>query len=137
MSQLATNHCMRHFEEPYVAHCRTCNRPFCGRCLVFAFGPDKPPYCIGCALTASGVRNKTIKPVAAAAATPTDRREERNRKREEKRLAKAEARAAKAAIKALAPPMADAARSSNVPAPQHMTMPTSRYSPQGADQPVA
>ena len=35
------------------------------------------------------------------------------------------------------PDTIDAARSSNVPAPQHMTMPTSRYSPQGADQPVA
>ena len=85
MSHLASNHCMRHFEEPYVAHCRTCNRPFCGRCLVFAFGPDKPPYCIGCALNASGVRNKGVKAVPAAAAPKVDKRDERYRKREERR----------------------------------------------------
>ncbi len=135
MSQLATNHCMRHFEEPYVAHCRTCERPFCGRCLVFAFGPDKPPYCIGCALSASGVRNKGVKPVVAAA-PKVDKRDERYRKREERRAAKADAKAAKEAAKAAAP-AADAARSSNVPAPPQMSIPSSRYAPTGADQPVA
>ncbi len=129
------SHCMRHFEEPYVAHCRTCDRPFCGRCLVFAFGPDKPPYCIGCALNASGVRNKGMKVVASAPKTAEDRREAKARKREEKRLAKAEARAAKEAVKTLAP-LPDAARTSNVPAPEHMTMPAARYAPHGADQAV-
>ena len=131
------SHCMRHFEEPYVAHCRTCNRPFCGRCLVFAFGPDKPPYCIGCALNASGVRNKGQVPVAAAA-PKVDKRDERWRKREEKRAAKAEAKAAKAAAKAAATEVtAEAARTSNVPAPSHMTMPSSRYAPQGVDHRVS
>lgn len=136
MSQLATHHCMRHFEEPYVAHCRTCNRPFCGRCLVFAFGPDKPPYCIGCALNASGVRNKGLKAVPAAAPSTADKREARDRRREERRAAKAEAKAAKAAAKA-APPATEAARTTNVPAPARMTMPAERYAPQVSDQPVA
>ncbi len=60
------NHCMRHYEEPVVAHCRTCARPYCSRCLVYSFGPDKPPFCVGCALNASGVRNKN-KPVVVTA----------------------------------------------------------------------
>lgn len=55
------NHCLRHFEEPTAAVCRSCEGPFCTRCLVFSFGPKKPPYCVGCALIASGVRNGSLK----------------------------------------------------------------------------
>ena len=62
------NHCVRHFEESMEATCRTCGAPFCGRCLVFAFGPKKPPYCIGCALSAGGVRNN-YRPVSVAPPT--------------------------------------------------------------------
>lgn len=50
------HHCLRHQEEPAAAECRTCRGTFCNRCLVFAFGPKKPPYCVGCALHASGIR---------------------------------------------------------------------------------
>lgn len=50
------NHCMRHYEETVAGVCRSCGQPFCSRCLVYAFGPKKPPYCVGCALYASGVR---------------------------------------------------------------------------------
>ncbi len=73
------DHCIRHYEEPYVAHCRVCNRPFCNRCLVFAFGADKPPYCVGCALTASGVRNnsKTVPGDGGQPGATVDRRIER------------------------------------------------------------
>jgi hypothetical protein len=53
------NHCMRHYEETVAGHCRSCGQPFCSRCLVYAFGPKKPPYCVGCALYASGVRSGT------------------------------------------------------------------------------
>lgn len=55
------NHCLRHYEEPTAAVCRSCKGPFCTRCLVFSFGPKKPPYCVGCALIASGVRNGNLK----------------------------------------------------------------------------
>ena len=49
-------HCLRHMEEPSTAQCRNCQGTYCNRCLVFSFGPRKPPYCVGCALHASGVR---------------------------------------------------------------------------------
>ena len=53
------NHCMRHYEETVAGHCRSCGQAFCSRCLVYAFGPKKPPYCVGCALYASGIRSGT------------------------------------------------------------------------------
>lgn len=99
------NHCMRHYEEPLMAYCRTCRNPFCSRCLVFSHGPNKPPYCVGCALFASGIRNGsnraaapgpmpevgapatpgTPAPAMAMEASPTqDRRAERAYKRAER-----------------------------------------------------
>lgn len=59
------SHCQRHFEESVAGYCRTCNAPFCERCLVFAFGPKKPPYCIACALAVSGVRSNAGNRVVA------------------------------------------------------------------------
>lgn len=50
-------HCLRHMEEPSTGECRNCHGTFCARCLVYSFGPKKPPFCVGCALVASGVRN--------------------------------------------------------------------------------
>ena len=58
------SHCVRHYEETTEASCRSCGAPFCGRCLVYSFGPDKPPFCIGCALNAAGVRNSYQVPSA-------------------------------------------------------------------------
>lgn len=69
------SHCVRHFEETMEAACRTCRAPFCSRCLVYAFGPNKPPFCIGCALNAGGVRNGYK--VAPAVAEKPSRREVR------------------------------------------------------------
>lgn len=51
------DHCLRHMEEAASGQCRSCNGTFCARCLVYSFGPKKPPFCVGCALVASGVRN--------------------------------------------------------------------------------
>lgn len=135
-------HCMRHYEEPVVAHCRTCARPYCSRCLVFSFGPDKPPYCVGCALNASGVRNKNKPvPVMAAAAEPTvDRRLERATRRAEKAeakaLAKAQKRAAKQGEAALAPLAAEGPRPTTVPVPKGLATPASRFAPMGAEHAV-
>ncbi len=50
------DHCLRHMEESASGECRSCHGQFCTRCLVYSFGPKKPPFCVGCALHASGVR---------------------------------------------------------------------------------
>lgn len=144
------NHCMRHFEEPVAALCKTCQRPFCDRCLVYSFGPKKPPYCVGCALSASGVRAAKV-PVAArlavedrvgvpgeAGVAAVDRRLQRA----ERRAAKSASRSAgkstrsgrrlrgKAAGASASPPAEE--RSDHVPAPGSLT-PASRFS-SGAPQ---
>ena len=132
-------HCMRHYEEPVVAHCRTCNRPYCSRCLVYSFGPDKPPYCVGCALTASGVRNKPqAVAMASADAVPAgDRRVERAQRRAEKAEARATLRALKrAAKKGEVPAEPEAPRTSNVPAPKGLSTPASRFAPPPAEHAV-
>ena len=51
------NYCLRHTEEPTTGECRSCHGSYCARCLVYSFGPKKPPFCVGCALRASGVRS--------------------------------------------------------------------------------
>lgn len=66
------NHCLRHYEEPTAAVCRSCQGPFCTRCLVFSYGPKKPPYCVGCALIASGVRNGSLKSNRARVRSETE-----------------------------------------------------------------
>ncbi len=132
-------HCMRHYEEPVVAHCRTCTKPYCSRCLVYSFGPDKPPFCIGCALNASGVRNKNKPVVAVAADAPAvDRRMERAQRRAEKAEAKASVRALKRATKRgdAVPEAVEAPRTSNVPVPKGLSMPSSRFAPPQADHAV-
>ncbi|MCB0988017.1 MAG: hypothetical protein KDB09_09640 [Acidimicrobiales bacterium] len=63
------NYCMRHMEEPSTAECRSCHGSYCARCLVYSFGPKKPPFCVGCALKASGVRSAP-RPTFQANATP-------------------------------------------------------------------
>ena len=48
--------CDRHpFDEAHAA-CRVCGRTFCEPCLVYSFGPKRPPFCVPCALEAAGVR---------------------------------------------------------------------------------
>ncbi|MGI8754489.1 MAG: B-box zinc finger protein [Acidimicrobiales bacterium] len=92
---------MRHFEEPVTALCKNCQRPFCERCLVYSFGPKKPPYCVRCALSASGVRNTKVVPVgrkvSIGAGGP-----EAVVAAGDKRLARAERRASKSAGRAAA-----------------------------------
>jgi hypothetical protein len=126
------NHCLRHYEEPVTAHCRTCQHPFCARCLVYSFGPKKPPYCVGCALHAAGVRNgnRSVVPPTGSEdpeiqAPPLDKRAERAERRAQKEAAKAAARAAKKAARRGEPitptaPVPEAARSSQVPAPSQL-----------------
>jgi hypothetical protein len=125
------NHCLRHFEEPVAARCRDCGHPFCGRCLVYAFGPKKPPYCVGCALHASGIRAGTrvvdVEPEyvpsdAGAPEAPMDKRTERALRRAEKAALKQQAKATKQAAK-------QAAKHGGEQVPDH--------GPQGAETPLA
>ena len=48
--------CIKHPHELGVGHCRRCGSASCGTCLVYAFGPKKPPFCLSCAMVAGGVR---------------------------------------------------------------------------------
>lgn len=85
--------CVRHYEEPVEDNCRTCRHGFCARCLVYAFGPKKPPYCVGCALAASGVRS--ARPQVGAHPAPEPRRPSRAERKAEKAARKAAAKQAK------------------------------------------
>lgn len=114
-------HCVRHFEEPVMALCRTCGQPYCSRCLVFAFGPKKPPYCVSCALTASGVRvtNKAAVPVVSDpdSVPANDQRVERAARRAQKAAARAAAKEAKKRRGDGPPPGSPEPRPTYVPAP--------------------
>jgi hypothetical protein len=47
--------CDNHPTEASAGTCRSCLSEYCDHCLVYVFGPAKPPYCIRCALKASGI----------------------------------------------------------------------------------
>lgn len=47
-------HCQTHRAEPSAGTCRSCLHEYCADCLVHAYGRAKPPYCIRCALVATG-----------------------------------------------------------------------------------
>jgi hypothetical protein len=48
--------CAKHLFEGAEDFCGKCGLEFCGECLVYAFGPKKPPLCIPCAVQAAGIR---------------------------------------------------------------------------------
>jgi hypothetical protein len=89
--------CIKHPHEPMVTTCRRCAQPWCTTCLVYTYGASKPPYCIACAMVASGVRTNGAPPAAS-------RRVLKSRAKEAKRAAKEAKRAAKASAVALEPP---------------------------------
>ena len=72
--------CFVHNFEIGEARCRNCGNEYCNECLVYAFGPSKPPYCVGCALAAAGVRSNAGRP-------PTLSRREIRRLEKERRRA--------------------------------------------------
>ncbi len=96
--------CTKHPHEAAAGLCRRCGHSWCGTCLVFAHGPKKPAYCLGCAMVAGGVKSSGALP-------PMPRRELKAQMRAMKAEAKAEAKAAavasKAAKRAPAPDVAD------------------------------
>jgi hypothetical protein len=48
--------CERHLFDQAVDLCGRCGLEFCPDCLVYSFGPKKPPFCLPCAVEAAGVR---------------------------------------------------------------------------------
>ena len=80
--------CGKHPHEMGVAICRRCGHAWCSTCLVYSFGPKKPPYCMSCAMVAGGVRSSSNLP-----AMP--RRQIKAQMRSLKAEAKAAAKAAK------------------------------------------
>lgn len=82
--------CAKHPHETGEAICRRCGSPWCKDCLVYSFGPKKPPFCLGCAMVAGGVRTASARP-----AMP--KRDMRARSKAMKAEAKDAARAAKQA----------------------------------------
>jgi hypothetical protein len=86
---LLDERCARHQFEAAVDRCRQCGNTFCGQCLVYSFGEKQPPFCIPCALSASGIRSN------AANRPAMPKKELRRRQRAEARVAEeVEARAA-------------------------------------------
>lgn len=53
--------CDRHQFDRSVDRCGRCGGEFCGTCIVYSFGPKKPPFCLPCAVTAAGVRTKAAR----------------------------------------------------------------------------
>lgn len=53
--------CVKHSFETAAGVCRQCRNSYCSECLVFAFGENKPPYCVTCALNVAGVRHQGAK----------------------------------------------------------------------------
>lgn len=80
--------CTKHQSEHAVGSCRRCAAEWCTACLVYTYGPDKPPYCVSCAMVAAGVRTSGARPVAS--------------RRQLKAQAKAQRKAEKLAAKAAA-----------------------------------
>jgi hypothetical protein len=54
--------CRKHAHEMGVALCGRCGGSWCSSCIVYPFGPKKPPYCMSCAMVAGGVRSASTIP---------------------------------------------------------------------------
>ena len=80
--------CGKHPHEMGVALCRRCGHAWCNTCLVYSFGPKKPPFCMSCAMYAGGVRSNAALPAMG-------RRELKAQMKAMKADAKAAAKAAK------------------------------------------
>jgi hypothetical protein len=75
--------CDIHAFEMADDRCGDCGRPFCSECVVYAFGPKKPPLCRACAIARSGVRKHAARaPIASKRAI---RKEAKQRRRAARR----------------------------------------------------
>ena len=62
--------CERHLFDQAIDLCGRCGAEFCNDCLVYSFGPKKPPFCLPCAVEAAGVRS-------GAGSRPMSRKEQK------------------------------------------------------------
>jgi hypothetical protein len=77
--------CDKHLFEGAEDRCGKCGYEFCGECLVYSFGPKKPPFCIPCAVAAAGIRsNAGVQPMADAGGMRQLRKERRSERRRQK-----------------------------------------------------
>jgi hypothetical protein len=53
--------CEKHPFDVAVDRCRSCKFEYCSSCLVYSFGPKKPPFCVSCALDAAGIRKSSAR----------------------------------------------------------------------------
>ena len=95
---MAAEMCDIHAFEVADDRCGDCGRPFCSECVVYAFGPKKPPLCRACAIARAGVRKHAARaPIASKRAI---RREARERRRMSRRTPEKVAAEAQPAISA-------------------------------------
>jgi hypothetical protein len=73
--------CGKHVFEASDDVCGKCGNEFCSECLVYSFGPKRPPFCITCAIAAAGIRS--------SAAGPSLSRRQLKRLRKEREAAQA------------------------------------------------
>jgi hypothetical protein len=78
--------CDKHLFDGAEDRCGKCGYEFCGECLVYSFGPKKPPFCIPCAVAAAGIRNNAgNRPIAGAGELKQLRKERRSGFRRQRR----------------------------------------------------
>lgn len=75
--------CDQHLFEGAEDICSECGREYCHECLVYPWGPKKPPLCHSCAIAKAGIRKH------AARSRVRSRRELRRLEKERKRKGKA------------------------------------------------
>lgn len=79
--------CENHTFELAEDLCGSCGRAYCPECILYAYGPKKPPICRRCAIARAGIR-KHAAPTPAAS-----KRELRRLSRERRREVRSDKRA--------------------------------------------
>jgi hypothetical protein len=78
--------CEIHPFEVADDRCGSCGRTYCRECIVYPFGPRKPPMCKACAITAAGIRKNAQR--APLATRRQIKRQIKARKKHEKQQSK-------------------------------------------------
>jgi hypothetical protein len=96
--------CDKHLFDGAEDRCGKCGYEFCGECLVYSFGPKKPPFCIPCAVAAAGIRNNAgNRPIVDPRELKQLRKERRSAARKQRREGTSEP--AREVLPSLAPPL--------------------------------
>jgi hypothetical protein len=81
--------CEKHLFEVAEDRCGKCGLEFCAECLVYSFGPKRPPFCIPCAVSAAGIRTSAGRGPLPRRQAKRLERERRSAFRQAERLAAA------------------------------------------------